>query len=106
MAWAFLIAAGLCEVTFAYFLKASEGFSKTTPTILFFGFSVLSFYLLTKAMATIPLGTAYAVWTGIGALGTAIVGIIFFKDPATLARIFFLGLLLTSIVGLKLVSPR
>ncbi len=106
MSWIFLLAAGFAEIGFASLLKMSEGFSKTWPTIGFGAFAILSFWLLTKAMETISVGTAYAVWTGIGALGTAVVGIIYFKDPATLSRIFFLALLLVSIVGLKIVSPR
>lgn len=106
MSWVFLVAAGLCEISFAFFLKLSEGFSKTWPTVGFGVFAVLSFWLLTKAMETISVGTAYAVWTGIGALGTAVIGIVYFKDPATLPRLFFLGLLLVSIVGLKLVSTE
>ena len=76
------------------------------PAILaFIGFGALSFGFLSKAMQTIPLGTAYAVWTGIGALGTIIVGIIYFKDPVSLGRLFFMGLLVVSLIGLKATSP-
>lgn len=106
MGWIYLIGAGLAEIGFSTFLKLSDGFSKTWPTIGFIAFSALSFYLLTRAMQTISLGTAYGVWAGIGALGTAIIGIIYFKDPAGFARIFFITLLLISIVGLKIVSAR
>lgn len=106
MGWIYLFAAGIAEVGFSTFLKLTEGFSKTLPTIGFAIFAVLSFWLLTRAMETIPLGTAYAVWTGIGAFGTAVIGIVFFKDPVTFARIFFLVLLLSSVVGLKLVSSN
>ncbi|MGL4503342.1 MAG: DMT family transporter, partial [Planktothrix sp.] len=69
------------------------------------GFGVLSVWFMSKAMQTIPMGTAYAVWTGIGALGTIIMGVIFFKDPISLGRLFFLGLLVFALIGLKATSP-
>lgn len=104
MAWVYLVAAGLFEVGFTTCLKLSDGFSKLAASIGFLLFATLSFALLTLAMKGVPLGTAYAVWTGIGAFGTALVGILFFKDPVTFLRILFLLLLVASIVGLKLVS--
>lgn len=109
--WLVLFTAGLFEVGFTTFLKLMGDFDfKHSHKILYFsGFLVcatLSFILLGRAMSTIPLGTAYAVWTGIGAFGTAIVGMVFFKDPITLSRVFFLFLLIASIVGLKLFSPN
>ena len=104
MAWILLLAAGLFEIGFTTCLKLSEGFTKPVPSILFLLFAGLSFYLLTRAMRDIDLGTAYAVWTGIGAFGTAIIGMAFFKDPATTARIVLLLVLIGAIVGLKLVS--
>ena len=104
MAWIYLLAAGLFEIGFTTFLKLSEGFTKLLPSLGFLVFSATSFWLLTIAMKTIPLGTAYAVWTGIGAFGTVIVGILFFNDPISFWRIFFLTVLVGSIVGLKLVS--
>ena len=104
MAWMFLLAAGAFEIGFTTFLKLSNGFTKLVPSIFFLIFAAISFWLLTRAMREIPLGTAYAVWTGIGALGTAIVGMVFFRDPATFWRFFFLLILVASIVGLKLVS--
>ncbi len=106
MGWMYLFAAGVFEVGFTTSLKLSEGFSKITPTVGFMVLAAFSFWLLTKAMATIPLGTSYAVWTGIGAFGTALVGIVLFKDPVSLWRIFFLSTLIGSILGLKLVSPN
>ncbi|SFB92860.1 quaternary ammonium compound-resistance protein SugE [Parapedobacter composti] len=108
MNWIILIIAGLFEVGFT----ASLGKAKTTTgteSILWYGsFAVcltLSMTLLIKATQTLPLGTAYAVWTGIGAVGTVLVGIIFFKEPATLWRIIFITTLIGSIIGLKTVSP-
>jgi quaternary ammonium compound-resistance protein SugE len=104
MSWVYLFAAGVFEIGFTTFLKLSDNFSKLWPTIGFLVFSIASFLFLAKAMNTIPLGTAYAVWTGIGAFGTAIIGIYFFNDPLNLLRVVFLTLLLVSVVGLKLVS--
>ncbi len=104
MSWVYLIMAGLFEVGFAVALKQSEGLSKLGPSLLFIVLGACSFFLLTRAMASIPLGTAYAIWTGIGALGTVLVGIVWFGDPAGGLRMLFLALLLCSLVGLKLVS--
>jgi quaternary ammonium compound-resistance protein SugE len=103
--WTALVFAGLFEVAFTSSMKLSEGFTKGRFVTLFFISITCSFVLLASAMKTIPLGTAYAVWTGIGAVGTAIVGIVFFKDPSTFWRVFFLCLLIGSIAGLKIVSP-
>jgi len=99
-----LIAAGVTEVFFATFLKLSEGFTRPLYTILFIVAASLSFYFLTKAMQGVPMSTAYAVWTGMGAAGITILGIILFSEPATLWRLFFLTTLIGSIIGLKLVS--
>ena len=104
MAWTWLVSAGLLEILFATFLKLSEGFSRPLYTLAFVVAGALSFYFLTKAMQVIPLGTAYAVWTGIGAVGVVILGVVLFSDPITLPRLFFLTTLIASIVGLKLVS--
>ncbi len=104
MAWGLLVLAGLFEVGFTTCLKLSESFTKPIPSMGFLVCAILSFWLLTKAAETIPLGTAYAVWTGIGAFGTAVIGICFFGDPATTLRLVFLVLLIGSIIGLKLVS--
>ncbi|TLY48526.1 MAG: multidrug efflux SMR transporter [Gammaproteobacteria bacterium] len=102
--WFILIVAGLFEVGFTTCMKLSEGFTQIYYTLGFLFFSSLSLFLLNKAIVKIPLGTAYAVWTGIGALGTVLVGILFFKDPLSLIRMIFLTLLIGSILGLKLVS--
>jgi quaternary ammonium compound-resistance protein SugE len=104
--WGFLFLAGLFEIAFTSMMKLSEGFTKWLYTGLFLVSGFASFMLLSQAIKTIPMGTAYAVWTGIGVVGTAIMGIIFFKDPATFGRIFFLVLLVVSIIGLKLVSGQ
>lgn len=104
MAWFILVLAGLFEVAFTTCLKLSDNFKNTWWSIAFFISISLSFYLLNKAIQTIPLGTGYAVWTGIGAVGTALIGILVFKEPAHFWRVFFIFLLISSIVGLKLVS--
>ena len=104
MGWVLVVAAGFFEVAFTTAMKASEGFSRPVPTLVFFVTAATSFYLLTRAVEHLPLGTAYAVWTGIGATGTALVGILVFGEAATPSRLFFLGLLIFSILGLKLVS--
>lgn len=104
MAWTLLILAGLFEIGFTTFLKLSEGFSRFWPSVGFFICAIISFWLLTRATLVIPMGTAYAVWTGIGAFGTALIGILWFGDPTTAWRLVFLVLLIGSIIGLKLVS--
>jgi len=103
--WLYLITAGLCEGLFAFFLKVSNGFKNIFPTICFFIFYILSAYLLSKAIKYIPIGTAYAVWTGIGTFLTIMIGIFIFKESITLLRIFFLTTLILSIIGLKYVTP-
>lgn len=105
MAWVYLVIAGIFEIGFATSLKLSENFSNWPYTISFFVCAAISFGLLVVAAKHIPLGTAYAVWTGIGAFGTALVGILFFGDPAIVGRTVFLVLLVGSVIGLKLVSP-
>jgi len=104
MAWTLLVLAGLFEIGFTTCLKLSESFSRFWPSAGFLVCAVISFWLLTKATVVIPMGTAYAVWTGIGAFGTALVGILWFGDPTTTWRLVFLVLLIGSIIGLKLVS--
>lgn len=104
MPWLYLLLAGLFEIGFTTCLKLSNSFSKPWPTLGFLCCALASFWLLTKAAQGIPLGTAYAVWTGIGAFGTALVGIYAFGEPATALRLLFLSLLIVSIAGLKLVS--
>ncbi len=107
MNWLILIIAGLFEVGFTTCLSKANTTTGTTSTLWFMGFFAslsLSMYLLYKATQTLPMGTAYAVWTGIGAVGTAIIGILFFKEPAEFWRLFFITTLIASIVGLKFVS--
>lgn len=107
MNWIILIIAGIFEVGFATCIGKLKESSGHTYTMWFIGFLVclfISMYLLYKAAQTLPVGTAYAVWTGIGAVGIVIIGIFIFKEPATFWRIFFLTTLIASIVGLKLVS--
>jgi quaternary ammonium compound-resistance protein SugE len=104
MAWVYLGLAGLFEIGFAVMLKMSDNFSRLWPSLFFVIFAGLSFFLLTRAMQTIPLGTAYAVWTGIGAVGTVMLGVVLFDDPASFWRLFFISTLIFSLIGLKLVS--
>ena len=104
MAWLLLFIAGLLEVGWAVGLKYTEGFTKLLPSVLTLTSMTASVGMLALALKTLPMGTAYAVWTGIGAVGTAILGIILFGDPSTLPRIACIGLIVAGIVGLKLVS--
>ena len=104
MAWFYLIIAGCFEVGFTTSLKLSNNFSHRWWALMFFVSISLSFYFLNKAIEIIPIGTAYAVWTGIGAVGTVIVGIILFREPSDFWRMFFILLLIGSILGLKLFS--
>ncbi len=107
MNWIILIIAGLFEVSFAYCLGKAKESNGNEMYWWYLGFIValtLSMTLLVKATQTLPIGTAYAVWTGIGAVGTVLVGILIFKEPTTYLRIFFLSTLIGSIIGLKVVS--
>lgn len=103
-AWLLLIAAGFLEIGWALGLKASAGFTRPVPTILTVAAIVASLYLLALASRTLPIGTAYAVWSGIGAAGALIFGIVFFGEPAAPARLACVGLIVAGIVGLKLAS--
>lgn len=105
MAWFLLVIAGLLEVAWAIGLKYTEGFTRLVPSILTGLAIVGSMLLLGMAARTLPIGTAYGVWVGIGAVGAAVLGILLFQEPVTPARIFFLGLLLVAIIGLKVSSP-
>jgi quaternary ammonium compound-resistance protein SugE len=105
MAWAYLILAGLFEIGFASMLKLSDGFTRLWPTLVFFACLVVSLVLLAKAAQVLPIGTAYAVWTGIGAAGAVIVGILAFNEPANALRLICLATLIASIVGLRLATP-
>ncbi len=107
MNWLILIVAGLFEVGFTTCLskaKQTSGGTSLMWTIGFFVSLVISMYLLYRSTLTLPMGTAYAVWTGIGAVGTVIIGIIFFKEPADFLRLLFISTLIASIIGLKFVS--
>ena len=106
MAWFLLFVAGLFEVGWAVGLKYTEGFTRLVPTLLTAVSLVLSMGLLGVALRTLPLGTAYGVWTGIGTVGTAIVGILLFREPATVARLACIGLIVAGIVGLKVLSEQ
>lgn len=102
MAWFLLIVAGLLEAGWAIGLKYTEGFTRPLPSVLTIAGIVVSMSLLAQAAKTLPIGTAYAVWVGIGAAGAAILGMLLLKEPASPARVFFLVLLLAAIIGLKL----
>lgn len=104
MAWIYLILAGLFECGWAIGLKYTEGFTRLTPSLLTVAAMAISFLLLSTAMKTIPVGTAYAVWTGIGAIGVAILGMILFGESRDILRIISLMLIICGIIGLKLVS--
>jgi quaternary ammonium compound-resistance protein SugE len=105
MAWVILFVAGLFEIGWAVGLKYTEGFTRLWPSVGTGVSLVLSMALLGWALKTLPLGTAYAVWTGIGAVGTALFGILVLKEPATAARLVCLCLIVAGILGLKLFSP-
>lgn len=104
MAWLALFVAGLFEIGWAIGLKYTEGFSRLVPTLLTGASMVVSLGLLGLALKTLPVGTAYAVWTGIGTIGTATLGILLLGEPATAMRVVCIGLIVAGIVGLKLVS--
>jgi quaternary ammonium compound-resistance protein SugE len=106
MAWAFLLLAGLFEVGWAVGLKQTDGFTRLVPSVLTLGSMVVSIGLLGLALRTLPLGTAYAVWTGIGTVGTVVVGMMLYGEPATVIRLGCVALIMTGIVGLKLVSAH
>ena len=101
MSWLILVIAGLFEIGWAIGLKYTQGFTRLWPTLGTVGAMVISVGLLGVAMRELPVGTAYAVWTGIGAVGTVILGIVLFKEPATVARLVCVGLIVSGILGLK-----
>jgi len=106
MAWVFVALGGLFETAFAVSLKYSAGFSRLWPTLSFAVCAVISFMLLTLGLRELPVGTAYAVWTGIGAVGTAVVGMVWLKDPTTVVRIGSIVLIVAGIVGLRLAGTH
>lgn len=105
MPWVILVIAGLFEITWAIGLKYTDGFTRFWPTVGTLIALVISMGLLGLAVRSLPIGTAYAVWTGIGAVGTVILGIVLMGDPATPARLVCVGLILAGIIGLKILTP-
>jgi len=105
MGWIYLLGAGLAEIAWAVGLKYTEGFTRPLPTVLTVASMIVSLGLLGLALRTLPLGTAYAVWTGIGTVGTVLLGIALFGEAATAIRLACVGLILAGIVGLKLSAP-
>lgn len=105
MPWLILIVAGLFEVVWAVLLKHARGFTRPAPTAGFAASLLASMYLLSLALKSLPLGTAYSVWTGVGAIGTVILGIVLLGEPADWRRLACIALILAGIVGLKLVTP-
>lgn len=105
MAWINLIVAGIFEIGWAIGLKYTQGFTRLVPSVATVGAMIASFALLSRALKTIPVGTAYAVWTGIGATGTAILGMALFGESRDVLRILCIVLIIAGVVGLKIVSP-
>ena len=105
MAWGILFAAGLFEIGWAVGLKYSQGFTRLWPSLATVGAMAVSLGLLGLALRTLPLGTAYAVWTGIGAVGTVLLGVVLFGESASAARLACVGLIVAGILGLKLLAP-
>ena len=104
MPWIYLIIAGLLEIGWAIGLKYTNGFTRLWPTVIAIALMTVSFYFMSLALKSLPLGTVYAVWTGIGAAGTAALGMILFGEPREVARILCLGMIVAGTVGLKLFS--
>ena len=104
MHWFYLLVAGLFEISWAVGLKFSHGFTQIVPSVLTVIGMIASFYFLALALKNLPLGTAYAIWTGIGTIGTVIFGIILFKEPVSAMRLFCIALIVCGITGLKLLT--
>lgn len=105
MAWALLVAAGILEIGWAIGLKYTDGFTRLWPSVWTIAAMVVSMYLLALAARTLPIGTAYAVWVGIGAAGAMILGMVLLGEPRTLARAACVGLIVAGVIGLKLLEP-
>lgn len=105
MAWTILIVAGLFEIVWAYFMKQSHGFTRVVPTVITFLTMFISFGLLSISMKSLPLGTAYAVWTGVGALGAFIVGVLVLNEPAGAMRIGAAALIVSGLALMKISTP-
>ena len=106
MMWILVVCASFCELGFTVCMKLSDGFTKLCPTVWMVLGMLASFFFLSRAVHTLPMGTAYAVWTGIGALGAVLVGILIFREPVTAPRLLFMALLLIGIIGLKITSAE
>jgi quaternary ammonium compound-resistance protein SugE len=104
MAWTYLVIAGLFEIGWAVGLKYTEGFTRLWPSLWVAGAMIVSLYLLSISLKTIPVGTGYAVWTGIGAAGTAIIGMMLFEEPKEVARIVCIAMIISGVVGLRIFS--
>ncbi|WP_079526555.1 MULTISPECIES: DMT family transporter [Halobacillus] len=104
MSWIFLLFAGIGEMSGMLFLKLSEGFRRKIPTLLAIVSGGLSLYFLSLSLKDLPIGTAYGIWTGIGSVGTVLLGILLFKEKASVKRLFFISCIVIGVVGLKLVS--
>lgn len=101
MNWIILFLAGIAEISWAIALKYAEGFTKLLPSVLVLTIGTVSLWLLSVAVKTIPLGTAYAVWTGIGILGTSVIGMLYFQEPITFLKLAFVACILIGIIGLR-----
>ncbi len=106
MAWIYLLIAGLFEVGWAISLKYAQGFTRLGPSVATIVLMIFSFGFLSIALRTLPVGTAYTIWTGIGAIGTVFLGIILFQEPIEVRRLTCIGLILIGVIGLRLVSPH
>jgi quaternary ammonium compound-resistance protein SugE len=104
MAWIYIVVASCFEILFALGLKYTEGFTRLVPSVLTVAAGTASFLILSQSLKTLPVGTGYAMWTGIGAVGTAILGILLFNEPRDAARLACIGLIISGIVGLRLTS--
>ena len=104
MAWVYLVIAGVFEVGWALAMKQAQGFTRLYPSIITIVGMLISFYFLALAIRTLPIGTAYAIWTGIGVIGTVVIGILFMNEPRNLARMICLLLIIVGIIGLKLTT--
>lgn len=104
MGWIYILAAGVIEVCFTTAIRYTDGFTKLVPTLVVLSLASLSFFLIAQATRSVPLGTAYAAWGALGAAGTVVIGILWFNEPASFWRLFFLTTLIGSVVGLKIVT--
>ena len=104
-AWLLILVSGFLEIAFSVSMKLSDSYTRFVPSVVSIGAAILSVWLMSLTLKAIPVGTAYAVWAGIGAAGTAVVGMLFFQEPAMLARIICIGLVVAGIVGLQLLTP-